>query len=187
MWKMLKKDNRMITSFILAVGFILAFIVIYMRVSSMFQPHISEPIYRKNFVNQIDAISYVELRRSMAQVRLRFPVLPDFSEEWIDRPQVIVTWRAEARSGEKLSGTTMGVLTPPYTSFIFSIQDDLEAELRKVHTEYRIINEYRWRIIREIELLAIELVHPETGEELGRFRQTYNPYERPPDYLRPDQ
>jgi len=110
-------------------------------------------------------ISYIRLKRSAVQVRLKPPYLPDFSEKYTDEPQVIVNWWIK--------------------TLIFSIQDDLEKELRKIHSEQIFINEYRYRIIREITELRVELVHPETGNIEATFTQKYNPDLRTPDGLGP--
>jgi len=183
MFKSLRRDNISVSAFLLAIGIIAVFVTAFIRLSSCLEMPVPKPVYSKKA--HIDVISYVRLKRSAVQVRLKPPYLPDFSEKYTDEPQVIVNWWIKTRSGESYSGRSVGVLAPPYSSFIFSIQDDLEKELRKIHSEQIFINEYRYRIIREITELRVELVHPETGNIEATFTQKYNPDLRTPDGLGP--
>ncbi len=179
MLKPIKKENVKVTFFLLAFGGLVAFFVIMLRLSACFEIPQVEPLYSTKA--NIDVISYLTLKRSAAQVRFDPPYLPDFSEEFDEKPQVIVNWTIETRAGESFSGKSIGVLAPPYNTFIFSIQDDLEAELSKSHTEQIFINEYRYRILREVTRLYVELVHPETGNIEARYTQIYNPDLRKPE------
>lgn len=181
MWKPIRKDNVKVTFFLLAFGGLLAFFVIMLRLSAFFDVPQVQSLYSKKA--NIDVISYITLKRSAAQVRLDPPYLPDFSNEFDEKPQVIVNWTIETRTGESYTGQSIGVLAPPYNTFIFSIQDDLEAELRKTHTEQIFINEYRYRILLEVTKLHVELVHPETGNIEASYTQTYDPELRNPETM----
>ena len=183
MWKPIKKDNMILSAVLLAAGLIFAVVVIFLRLSACFAVPTPEVLISKKA--NIDVISYITLKRSMAQVKLNPPYLPDFSEKYQEQPQVIVHWTIETRTNESYSGTSIGVLAPPYNTFIFSIQDDLEAALSKVHSEQIFINEYRYRIIREITKLHVRLVHPETGNEEAEYTQEYDPDLRSPDPMGP--
>jgi len=156
MFKSLRRDNISVSAFLLAIGIIAVFVTAFIRLSSCLEMPVPKPVYSKKA--HIDVISYVRLKRSAVQVRLKPPYLPDFSEKYTDEPQVIVNWW---------------------------IKTHLEKELRKIHSEQIFINEYRYRIIREITELRVELVHPETGNIEATFTQKYNPDLRTPDGLGP--
>jgi hypothetical protein len=179
MWKPLKKDNIRVSLFLLAFGVLLAFFTIVIRLSSCLE--VPPPQMRYSTKAHIDVISYITLKRSAAQVKLDPPYLPKFSEKYAEQPQVIVNWRLETRSGESYSGRSIGVLAPPYNTFIFSVQDDLETALKKYHSEQIFVNEYRYRILRDVTYLHVELVHPETGNIEARFTQKYDPDLRQPE------
>jgi hypothetical protein len=173
MWKSLSRGNVKVSIFLLSFGVLVAFVTIVLRLSSCFEVPPVQPLYSKKA--NIEVISYITLKRSAALVRLNPPYLPDFSDKFTEQPQVTVNWTIETRSGESYSGKSIGVLTPPYSTFIFSIQDDLEAALKKYHTEQIFINEYRFRILRDVTKLRVVLVHPETGNIEADFTQTYDP------------
>lgn len=179
MWKMIKGDNITLSAMLLAVGLVVAIITIIMRIGSCSLVPEIEPYYSKKL--EVDIISYVALKRSMAQVRAVDAYLPDFSENWSDKPRLNVNWRIKTRAGEVYRGKSIAVLNPPYRDFIFSIQDDLDRELEKTHTERIFINEYRYRIIRETTELHVEFIHPETGNVEARYTQRYDPEARKPE------
>ena len=183
MWKPIKKDNITISAILLAAGIVIAVVTLFLRLSACFA--VPAPEMRISKKANIEVISYITLKRSMAQVRLDPAYLPDFSDSYTDQPQVIVHWTIETRTDESYSGTSIGLLTPPYNTFIFSIQDDLEAELSQVHSEQIFINEYRYRILRELTRLQVRLVHPETGNVEAEYTQEYDPDLRSPDPLGP--
>lgn len=177
-FKMIKGDNTFISIGLIALAMILAFTTILLRLGSCSAPVI-EPKTDFSFV--VEDISYITLKQSKAQVKLKLPSLPTFSENWQENPQVYVYWTIKARGGEEYSGKSIGALVPPYSSFIFSIQDDLEKHLKKVHTEEIFIYEYRIRLLKEVTDLIVDIRHPETDEELATFHRRYYPEQRKPE------
>lgn len=172
LFKMVKGDNMMLTGGIMIIGIIVAFATILTRLGSCSPP---EPEQRTNFTFKIEDISFITLKQSKAQVKLKLPSLPEFSKEWTKNPQVYVFWRIRTRGFEEYTGRSIGVLTPPYDSFIFSIQDDLEAKLAQFHPEQLFIYEYRIRLLRDVTDLWVEVRHPETEELLDSFHRQYAP------------
>lgn len=174
-FRMIRDDNMLLTAGLFAVGVILAFVTIISRLSSC-EPPTSEP--KTDFRFKVKQISFVALRKSMVEVQLRLPSLPKYSENWQGDPQLKINWSISTRANEKYSGQTMALFRPPYDSFIFSLQDTLEEELTKSHSERMFINEYRFRIIRAITSLHVDIMHPETDEILDSFTQPYDPEQR---------
>lgn len=179
LFKLIKRDNQFITFGLLAFGMLVVVFTIFTRVNACLAPAVSEP--RHDFTFKVKGISYIKKKLTMAKVLLHLPSLPEFSENWQQNPQVKVDWVIRTRGDEEYRGTSIGALTPPYDSFIFSLQDDLEAILRRVHSEQLFINEFRSRIVEDVTELFVEIRHPETGVLLDSFRQKYNPEERRDD------
>jgi hypothetical protein len=177
--KLINKDNHFITFGLLAVGFVIVVLTLFFRVSACLAPTVSEP--RHDYTFKVKALSYIKKRMTLTKVLLQLPSLPTFSENWKENPQVYVYWTIKTRGDEEFSGRSIGALTPPYDSFIFSLQDDLEAKLRTVHSEQLFVNEVRSRIIDDVIEMYVEIRHPETNELLDTFRQKYNPEERKED------
>lgn len=172
LFKMIKGDSMMLTGGIMILGIIVAFATILTRLGSCTPP---EPEQRTNFTFKVEDISFITLKQSKAQVKLKLPSLPEFSDEWTDNPKVYIDWRILTRGHEKYSGRSIGLLAPPYDSFIFSIQDDLEAQLGKVHSEQLFIYEYRIRLLRDVTDLWVDIRHPETDEIIDSFHRRYAP------------
>ena len=170
--RMIKNDNMFLTAGLMAIGVIVAFTTIISRLGACDAP---PPDPRTDYTFKVENISYITLKQSKAQVKLRLPSLPEFSDEWAENPQVYVDWHIRTRGHEEYKGRSIGVLIPPYDSFIFSIQDDLEAELAKVHPEQLFIYEYRIRILRDVTDLWVGIRHPETDEVLDEFHRRYAP------------
>jgi hypothetical protein len=170
--RMIKGDNVYITFVMVAAAGVLAFFTIMARISSCTPP---APAARYDYPFAIENVSYITLKQSKAQVLLKVPSLPTFSENWSENPYLYVDWTIQTRAGEKYSGRSLGALVPPYDSFIFSIQDDLEKLLAEVHPEEMFVYEYRLRILREVSEIWLEIKHPETDEVLDSFNRTFEP------------
>jgi hypothetical protein len=175
LFKLIKGDNQYLTAGLIILAIVVAFVTILVRLSpdedAAIEPKTDNPF-------KIENLSYITLKQSKVQVKLKWASLPQFSESWEQEPQVIVNWRIKTRSGEEFTGRSIGVLTPPYRTFIFSIQDDLEARLQQVHSEQVFVYEYRIRLLRDVTNIWLEITHPETGKVLDTFQRTYDPERR---------
>ncbi len=181
MWKMIKNHDVKLTALLLGTGVLVVFVTMFVRLGGCLAVQLPEPEYGYTF--RVEAISYITLKSSLAEVQLALPSLPEFSQSWTEEPQVIVRWRIRTRADETYEGRSTGVLAPPFSKFIFSIQDDLEAELGRAHSEQIFVNEYRYRIILDVTELQVIIEHAETGEVLDTFTQSYDPEQRPPETL----
>jgi hypothetical protein len=174
-FKMIKNDNAYLSITLMTIALVVAIGTIFARLTSCEVP-VNEP--RTDFSFVVEDISFITLKQSKAQVKLKLPSLPEFSKDWDQNPQVYVYWTVRTRGGEEYSGMSIGALTPPYDSFIFSIQNDLEEQLSIVHPEELFVWEYRIRILREVTDLFVDIRHPETNEQMATFHRKYVPEQR---------
>lgn len=176
----IKKEHKMITALLMGLGVVIAFVTIIDRLSSLTTPVIDDPDYKHTF--KIKWVTFITEDHGAAQIYLHLSSLPDYSDEWEDKPKVIVKWRMTTLSGATYSGTSESKMARPYRTFIFTVREGLEEELGKTHTEKIFINEYRRRIIRETVKLHVEVYHPETEELLDEYEREYDLTKRPANY-----
>jgi hypothetical protein len=174
-FRMIKGDSRMLTMGLLFIGAVLAFYTILDRIEKADSKYAGQ---RADFSFKIDKVSFITFKQSSAKARLKLPSKPEFSDDFKEAPYVDVKWKVFTRGDEIYEGNSRGTMKPPYDYFVFSIQEELQNQLKKVHTEELIITEYRMRIIYDIVKLELEIYHPETRELLESYIQTYEPETR---------